>query len=40
MKDYLKPEVEFISLKAQEAITDDEGDDLIDGELGLESSIF
>ncbi len=38
MKDYQKPEVELISLQAQEEITSD--DELIDGELGLESSIF
>ena len=37
-KDYQKPEVEFISLEAQEAIT--AGDDVVDGEIGLESSIF
>ena len=35
-KDYQKPEVELISLIAQEAVTDD----IIDGEMGLESSIF
>ena len=38
MKDYQKPEVVIISLQAQEEITT--GDELIDGELGLESSIF
>lgn len=38
MKDYQKPEVDIISLQAQEEITN--GDGLIDGELGLESSIF
>ena len=38
MKEYLKPEVEIISLQAQEEITT--GDDLLDGDLGLESSIF
>lgn len=37
MKDYQKPDVEFISLVAQEPITDDE---FFDGEMGLESSIF
>ena len=37
MKDYQKPEVEIISLTMQESITDDE---FIDGEMGLESSIF
>lgn len=39
MKDYQKPEAEIISLLAQEEITTDE-DELIDGELGMESSIF
>lgn len=38
MKEYQKPEIEFISLQAQEEITT--GDDLLDGEQGLESSIF
>lgn len=33
-KDYLKPDVEYIKLVAQEAITDDEE---VDGEVGLES---
>lgn len=37
MKDYQKPDVEFISLVAQEPITNDE---FFDGEMGLESSIF
>ena len=37
-KDYQKPEVELISLQPQEEITN--GDELIDGEQGLESSIF
>ena len=36
MKDYQKPEVEFVSLIAQETITDE----IIDGEVGLESSDF
>ena len=40
MKEYLKPEVEYISLQAKEAITAEDEDDLVDGELGLESSIF
>ena len=40
MKEYLKPEAEYISLQAEEAITYDEDDELLDGELGLESSIF
>ena len=39
MKEYIKPEVEFISLQAQENITSDD-DELLDGEMGLESSIF
>ena len=39
MKEYIKPEVEFISLQAQENITSDD-DEFGDGELGLESSIF
>ncbi len=38
MKEYVKPEVEFISLQAKEDITVD--DELLDGEQGLESSIF
>lgn len=38
MKEYLKPELELISLVAQENITDDDG--IIDGEVGLESSDF
>ncbi len=37
MKEYQKPEVEIISLQAQEAITDD---DLGDGSQTLEDSIF
>lgn len=37
-KEYQKPEVNMISLSAQERIA--EGDELIDGEVGLESSIF
>ena len=36
-KEYQKPEVEFVSLVAQEAITDDW---ILDGETGVESSIF
>ena len=36
MKNYEKPEVELIALTAAEAITEDLGD----GEMGLESSIF
>ena len=39
MKEYVKPEVEFISLQAQENITNND-DDLMDGEQGLASSIF
>ena len=34
MKEYLKPEAEYISLVAEEAITDDE---ILDGELNVES---
>ena len=37
-KEYVKPEVEVISLIAEEAITNDDG--LLDGEMGTESSIF
>lgn len=37
MKEYLKPEVELISLQAQEAITDDI---VIDGSTSLDDSIF
>lgn len=37
MKEYQKPEFEIINLVAQEKITND---DYIDGELGVESSIF
>ncbi len=37
-REYEKPEVEVISLVTQEEITG--GDDLVDGEMGLESSIF
>ena len=43
MKDYQKPEFELITLVAQERITTDDdnpGNGPIDGELGLESSIF
>lgn len=39
-KEYLKPEVEKISLVTEEKITTEGGDDLVDGEMGLESSIF
>lgn len=38
MKEYLKPEAEYISLVAEEAITT-EGE-IVDGEMGLESSLF
>lgn len=38
MKEYLKPEAEYISLVAEEVITS--GDELFDGEMGLESSEF
>ena len=37
MKEYLKPEAEYISLVAEEPITDDE---LLEGDLGMKSSIF
>lgn len=37
-KEYEKPEVELISLVTEEGIASD--DDVIDGEMGLESSIF
>lgn len=37
MKEYLKPEAEYISLVAQEVITDDE---LLDGYTDVVSSIF
>lgn len=42
MKEYLKPEAEYISLQAEEAITYDEEYEefLADGEMGLASSIF
>lgn len=36
MKEYLKPEIDYVSLIADEAITND----LIDGSLGLEDSDF
>ena len=36
-KEYLKPEIEYIDLTVSEVITDD---DLVDGEMGIESSIF
>ena len=39
MKEYQKPEIEFITLVAQERITTD-GEGPVDGEIGLESSIF
>ncbi len=38
MKEYLKPEAEYISLVAEEAITS--GDSILEPELGEESSIF
>lgn len=37
-KDYLKPEAEWISLVANEAVTT--GDNLLNGEMGSESSDF
>ena len=39
MKEYVKPELEYISLQAQEDITVDD-DDLLDGDMGLASSIW
>ena len=36
MKEYLKPEAEYISLVATEEITT--GDDAVEGDLGLESN--
>lgn len=36
-KEYVKPEVEMVSLITKEAITNN---DYVDGDLGLESSIF
>lgn len=35
-KEYIKPEVELVSLTSRECITNDD----IDGEMGLESSEF
>ena len=42
MKDYLKPEADFVSLVAEEAITakGEVEDDVLDGEQDLESSIW
>ena len=37
MKDYLKPNAELVSLTMEEPITADE---IVDGEMGDESSIF
>jgi len=42
-REYQKPEMEFISLITEEKITNDTmltGDDYVDGETGIESSIF
>lgn len=36
-KDYLKPDVEYVSLVAREEVTTD---DLVEGEVGIESSSF
>ena len=36
-KDYEKPEIEYIELAVQEAIT---SDDMVDGSMDLEDSIF
>ena len=38
-KEYIKPEVELVSLMATESITD-EAEDSVDGEMGLASSEF
>ena len=38
MKEYIKPEVDFVNLLVEEEINS--GNDLGDGEMGLESSIF
>lgn len=42
MKEYVKPEIDYVSLLAQEVITsgDDPEDDAIGGEWGNESSWF
>lgn len=41
MKDYQKPDVEYVSLLAEEMIASDlEGGGGLEGEEGLESSIF
>ena len=41
MKDYMKPEAELIVLMAEETVTTQLIDDgVIDGDLGLESSIW
>ena len=37
MKEYVKPEAEYISLQAEEEITTTK-EDLLDGEMGLESN--
>ena len=42
-KEYQKPDVDFVSLIAKEEITSGsytKNDDWVDGEIGLESSIF
>lgn len=39
MKEYLKPEAEYISLVAEEVITTSD-DELLDGDMELKSSIF
>ena len=39
MKEYLKPEVDFVSLIAKEVIANSD-DDALEGEWGDESSIF
>lgn len=40
MKEYIKPEVEIISLMANEAVTVNEIDEVIDGELTLSEFSF
>jgi len=37
-KEYMKPDVEIVSLRVEEAITTE--DDWVDGEIGVESTDF
>lgn len=39
-KDYLKPNAEYVSLIAQEPVTTEDNDDMLDGDMTLESSEF